>query len=177
METIISTLVGILIGAGLTYWSTYKQLKEMRKIQEDERRVAMRALLLELEDNSTYIEATLGFLQQGGHAGKQGTYTWTWNIPHTEAYEKYLVLACEGDLTLTETIVTIYSQIEAIKITTQYIHNLLANNLIECHTTPAKGALLAGEVTQRNKEIGNICTAIRNPVEELIRKLSDRLCL
>ena len=168
--------LGTLVSVWVAYWATQKQLKEMRKAQEDERRVAMMTLLLELKSNKKYIDDTFNFLQQGGHGGtKQGTYTWTWNIPHTDAFEKHLVLTCEGDLDLTEEISYVYAQIEAIKISTEYIHNLLASNFVECHTDPTKGKLVAAEVIQRNTEIGNICKRIDKPMEGLIKKLEDKL--
>lgn len=168
--TIISTVIGVILGALVTYWL-------MKKDREDKRLIAIKALLLEFQKNSKYIDDILDFIDQGAHTGKQGHYSWTWNTPYTEAYQEHLVFACEDDPNLTKEIIAFYTQIEGIKVITQYIQNLMASSVTERSTSILKANASKAEVIQRNKEIGDICRKLKTPTTELIQKLNAKLSL
>lgn len=168
--TLIGAIVGAIFGAVGTYFF-------MRQQKQDERNAAIKTLLLELKKNKKYIDDTINFIEQGAHTGKQGTYSWTWNLPHTEAYERYLVAACEDDHVLTEEVIAFYTQIEGIKETTKYIQSTQASGIAKSDTSILGASAIAREITKRNAEIGEICKKLQAPVADLIRKLEDRLSL
>lgn len=114
MGYIISLVVMfITVGAGFFY--TQRQIDIMKNIEKEKRRVAIQAIIVELESNEKTLEAYAEHYEKGGHSGKETNYSWDLVAPSFNNYNLYLIQACYSDKTLAKEITSIYSIMEACK--------------------------------------------------------------
>lgn len=160
-------IIGIAVGliTIIVMWQlAQKQIKQIRKIEEDKRLIGVESLIYELEQNKNWVHQFIHDYAVGGHKGKidKNTfiYSWVWNPPQLIAYENYFTIACGYDKELAIKIINLYSRLESCKVIVHFIHELLINN--------------AGEkIIRYNNGLKDICSEIRNSFDEPITKLKS----
>lgn len=146
-----------------------KQIDEMLKIENEKRLIAIQALIEELKYNKEVIKWYIQHSEEGANINleKKG-FSWEWNPPHFGAYEQYLGLACSKNIGLALKITSLYAKLESCKTIVYYIHQLLANNLIEVKVITGGDQLLEQHVKNFNKQIYDISREIKDSFDELI---------
>ena len=177
-----SQTIGILIML-ITVWLMKRQIDvmnrqiaEMRNIEEEKRIIAVQALVEELKYNKDVITLYIQHSEEGGNVdpNKKGV-SWEWNPPHFTAYSQYLNTACGKNIELAVKITSLYGKLESCKTIVYYIHQLLANNIIEVKTITGGDILLENIVKVFNKQICDISKEISNQFDSLITEL-ENLC-
>jgi len=172
--------IGVLIMV-LTIWLMKRQIDvmnrqiaEMRNIEDEKRIIAIRALIEELKYNKDVISWYVQHSEVGGNvdSSKQGV-SWEWNSPHFTAYSQYSNMACGEELAVR--ITSIYGKLESCKTIVYYIHQLLANNIIEVKLITNGDKLLENIVKMFNKQIYDISKEIFPQFDGLITDLGN-LC-
>lgn len=153
-----------------------KQIAEMRNIEDEKRIIAVWALIEELKYNKDVISWYIQHSEVGGNVDpKKKGVSWEWNPPHFTAYSQYLNMACCENIELAVKITSIYGKLESCKTIVYYIHQLLANNIIEVKVITNGDTLLENIVKIFNKQIYDISKEIVSQFDDLITNL-ENLC-
>jgi len=151
-----------------------RQITEMRNIEYEKRIIAVRALIEELKYNKDVISWYIQHSEVGGNVdpNKKGV-NWEWNPPHFIAYSQYLNIACGENIELAVKITSLYGKLESCKTIVYYIHQLLANNIIEVKVITNGDALLENIIRIFNKQIYDISKEVSPLFDELITELGN----
>lgn len=142
-------------------------LDEMRKREDEEKQIAIDSLTGELEQNKAWVHQFIHDCKEGAHLGKNGQYSWAWNPPKLNAYEKYLTIACGGDKGLSIKIMNLYSRLESCGGIVNNILGLLNNS------SKVNDSETAAKIIKNNEDIENFCSEIQNSFDEPIKKLKS----
>lgn len=168
--SIVNFIIAMLT-VGFGYYYVMRQIKAMRKIEEEKRVIAIYSLILELEYNKQIIEDYIQHSEVGDNLGKsEDRFSWEWNSPNFENY-KHVILACYTNIKLAYAITNIYSKLQACKVIVEHIHQLLASNLQIREQVINGEKLLRNEIVKLNTQLLNISkgmeSSFNQPIEEL----------
>lgn len=171
----IIVLIIMIITIIASWFLTQRQINAMMQIEDDKTTIAIQSLIQELEYNRNIIHEYIDHSEKGANLGKEGGYSWDWNVPHFGAFERYFIIACKGDKELAIKIEAIYSKLEACKTIVYYIHHLLASSSLEKYVITQGGELLMKEVTAYNYHLNNISKDIQNSFKEPLQRLCNNI--
>lgn len=145
-----------------------KQLDELQKMKNENKQNAVDSLAIELEQNKAWVYQFIHDCEEGNHLGKNGyRYSWPWNLPKLNAYEKYLTIACSGDKELSTKIMNLYSRLESCGVIVNSIHELLNNS------SEVNNSEITEKIIGNNKKVENFCLEIKDYFDEPIKKLES----
>lgn len=174
MCMIVLAMAAILI----TVDSTNKTIKKMETIENDKVLVAINSLVTEMKYNSDLTEDYIEHAVNGNNVNptKEGKISYELNKPSFGAYERYLIIACKGDLALAREITELYNKLEACKTSIECVLNFVASNviLVEDKNQADKALQIYNEkISYYNDNLRNISIDIQGKIKikELIKKL------
>lgn len=121
----------VLMVIGLIY--AWRQITIMQSSEANKKRLAVLALIQELEYNKKLIGEYKKNAEEGANAiPKDGKISWELNKPSFFAYEQSAILACGSDTVLLKDLTNLYEKLDACRTIIDEAVLIVANNYIEC---------------------------------------------
>jgi hypothetical protein len=152
---------------------TQRQIREMRKIEDDKVLVAINSLIAEIEYNNILTAGYIEHAVKGANVipNKEGVVSYELNKPSLGAYARYLIIACKGKLDLSRKITALYNKLEACKTSIEIVHNFVAANAISAHTVKDALESYNAEISYCNNNLSAISKDAQGMIPDLINKL------
>ena len=154
----------------------FMQINEVKKSEQGKVSTAILSLIEEMEYNKTLLDEYIDHSEKGANVTpKEGKISWEWNKPRQGAYERYLIVACKGNLDLAKEITKLYDKLESCSIIIETIQHFVAVNMIEMKCITSGEDTFKKEIGKHNNQLYDISKEAKILINNLIIQLCQNI--